>query len=104
MLGTLGSSLFRFNNSPDYGLSDRLRDLLRRGLLERTVPLRSADRFHTQSVHQLCVDDSYWSEPPPLAVRSVLILCEHPSYWESGPWTGPLDLLMDLSRLSVDRL
>jgi hypothetical protein len=26
---------------------------------------------------------------------------EHPSYWES---TGPLDLLMDLSRLSVDRL
>jgi hypothetical protein len=26
---------------------------------------------------------------------------EHPSYWESGPWTGPLDLLM---YLSVDRL
>jgi hypothetical protein len=27
--------------------------------------------------------------------------CERPSYWESGPWTGPLDLLM---YLTVDRL
>ncbi|KAJ7846466.1 hypothetical protein B0H13DRAFT_2407849 [Mycena leptocephala] len=36
-----------------------------------------------------------------LIAATKLPFGEHPSYWESGPWTGPLDLLM---YLSVDRL